>query len=224
MPSDTTVPWITGATNLVRTGYFHIALLVISLPWTIASIRASHRIKVAPSGIKASQISVGYELCSQIARAAALAFIIIAAVMGGGQQWRNIVIIGYAFILGLSRLANDLRWRHTALHQVNFLIGTSLLLLAVEDVLPTLELHSTYRPGAMKIGAIVSLATASLVALWTPREWAPPAVTFELLQRPAEAGPAPEETCSWWNLYLTYEWLTPLVWKGMCIVIPLHLA
>nr|XP_036588424.1 ABC multidrug transporter [Colletotrichum truncatum]KAF6799797.1 ABC multidrug transporter [Colletotrichum truncatum] len=26
--------------------------------------------------------------------------------------------------------------------------------------------------------------------------------------------PAPEETCSWANYYLTFEWLTPLVWKG----------
>lgn len=209
---------------MVKTGYFNFAFLVISLLWTLASIREPYRIKVASSGIKASQISTGYELCSQIARAAALAFIIVAAFKEGAHQWHNILTIGYAFVLGLSRLANDLRWRHTALHQVNFLIGTSLLLLAVGELLPTLDLHSTYRPGGMVVGAIASLGAASLVALYTPREWAPPAVGLELLQRSDDAGPAPEETCSWWSLYLTYEWLTPLVWKGMYNKAPSQLA
>jgi hypothetical protein len=87
-----------------------------------------------------------------------------------------------------------------------------------------LELHSTYRPGNVAIGAIASLAAANLVALCTPREWAPPAISFELIQRPAEAGPAPEETCSWWNAYLSYEWLTPLIWKGSYIISLLHFS
>lgn len=164
--------------------------------------------------IKASQISIGYELCSQITRAAALAFIIVAAVEGDAQQWYNVALVGCAFTFGLSRFANDLRWRHTALHQVNFLIVISLLLLAAAELLPMLEIHSIYRPGSMEIGAIVSLAAASLVALCTPREWAPPAISFELLQRSPDAGPAPEEACSWWNAYLSYEWLTPLIWNG----------
>ncbi|KUI68518.1 ATP-binding cassette transporter abc4 [Cytospora mali] len=211
---QTDVPWITDVSNLVKTGYFHIAILVISLLWTIASVRASQRIKVAPPTIKASQISVGHEICSQITRAAALAFTIVSALRGETRQWFNAALIGCAFILGLTRLANDLRWRHTALHQVNFLVGMSLLLLAAGDLLPTLELHSSYRPSDMEIGAISSLAAANIIAICTPREWAPPAISFELIQREAGAGPAPEETCSWFNLYLTFEWLTPLIWKG----------
>lgn len=212
--SKTEVPWITAITSLTKTGYLHIAVLIISLTWTAVSVRASKRLKVAPLSIKASKISVGYELCSQISRAAALAFTIVAAVKGDAHQWYNLALVGCAFVLGLSRLVNDPGWRHTTLHQVNFLIGTSLLLFAVVEVLPMLELHSTYRPGDVKIGAIASLAVANLVALCTPREWAPPAVGIETLQRPADAKPAPEETCSWWNFYLTFEWLTPLVWKG----------
>lgn len=208
------MPWITDITNLVKTGYLHVAFLVVSLLWTTVSIRASQRIKVAPPSIKATQISAGYELCSQITRAAALALLIVAAVEEDAQQWYNVALVGCAFTLGLSRLANDLRWRHTALHQVNFLLGTSLLLLAAAELLPMLELHSTYRPENVAIGAIASLTAANLVALCTPREWAPPAISFELIQRPAEVGPAPEETCSWWSAYLTYEWLTPLIWKG----------
>ncbi|KAK7743161.1 hypothetical protein SLS53_004246 [Cytospora paraplurivora] len=210
----TEVPWITAVTTLAKSGYLHIAILVISLLWTTSSVRASQRTKVTPPRFKVSHVPVGYELFSQVARAAALAFIIAGAVKGNAQQWYNIALVGGAFILGLSRLVNGPTWRHIALHQVNFLIGTSLLLIAAGELLPVLALHSNYRLGSTAIGAIVSLAAANFIALWTPREWAPPAVSFDFIQRSADAGPAPEETCSWWNLYLTYEWLTPLIWKG----------
>ncbi|ROW09469.1 hypothetical protein VMCG_02442 [Cytospora schulzeri] len=216
------VPWITDVTYIAKTGWLQVAFLVISLLWTIDSLRASRRIKVAPSSSKATQISVGFELCSQITRAVALAFIIVAAVEGDSKHWYNVALISCAFTYGLSRLFNDPKWRHTALHQVNFLLGTSLLLLAATEVLPMLELHSTYRPGNVEIGAIASLAAANLVALCTPREWAPPATSLELLQRTAEVGPTPEETCSWFTSYLSYEWLTPLIWKGTYITSYLH--
>lgn len=196
---------------------------MISLLWTTSSVRASQRTKVTPPRFKANHVPVGYELFSQVARAAALAFMIVGTIKGNAQQWYNIALVGGAFILGLSRLVNGPDWRHIALHQVNFLIGTSLLLIAAGELLPVLELHSNYRPGSTAIGAIVSLAAANLIALWTPREWAPPADSFDFIQRSADAGPAPEETCSWWNLYLTYEWLTPLIWKGKHTTIP-HLC
>lgn len=168
-----------------------------------------------PHSVKASQISVGFELCSQIARACSLAFVIIAAVRGDTQQWYNVAVVACGFAFGLTRLASDLRWRHTALHQANFLLGTSLLLLAASEVLPLLEVHSTYRPGDMIIGALASLAAANVIAIITPREWAPPPVIFDLMMDgPEKLAPAPEETCSWWNLYLTFEWLTPLILKG----------
>lgn len=158
-----------------------------------------------------------YEIPSQVARFIALAFIVAAALKGDSQQWYNVVIVGCAFALGLTRLANNLQWRHIALHQVNYLITVSLLLLVAGDLLPMLEIHSTYRPNVSVTGAIVSLTAATLIALWTPREWVPPPINFDLSQRSADAGPAPEEICSWWNLYLTYEWLTPLVWKGLLL-------
>lgn len=77
-----------------------------------------------------------------------------------------------------------------------------------------LVIGSTYRPTDMTISAIISLSAAVVIALITPREWAPPPVHFNLIQRPTDAGPAPEEISSWFDLYLSYAWLTPLVWKG----------
>lgn len=212
--SESHVPWIQTIADLATSGWFQVATLFVSFLWTLASIRASKSIKLAAHHAKASQISVGFELCSQITRACALAFIIVAAVRGDTQQWYNVALVAGAFFFGLTRLASGLRWRHIALHQTNFLLGTSLLLLAAAEVLPLMEMHSTYRPGDMIIGALASLAAANLVAITTPREWAPSPAIFEILDAPEKVAPAPEETCSWWNLYLTFEWLTPLVWKG----------
>ncbi|KAI3398794.1 hypothetical protein diail_8485 [Diaporthe ilicicola] len=212
--SESHVPWIETVADLATSGHFQVAFLLISLLWTAARIRSPKSIKVAPHNFKASQISVGFELCSQITRACALAFIVVAAVRGDTQQWFNVALVACAFVFGLTRLTSNLRWRHTALHQVNFLLGTSLLLMAAGEVLPLLEVHSTHRPGDMVIGALASLAAANLVAIITPREWAPPPVIFDLTDSPEKLAPAPEETCSWWNLYLTFEWLTPLIWKG----------
>lgn len=215
VPSKTGVDWLDNLANAVKSGYFHIALLAISLAWTGASVHYSRQAKNAASHSKASRISLRYELPSQLARSAALTCTVIAAVRGHSDQWYNVVLLGYAFLLGLTRLANNLQWRHVALHQVNFIIGACLLVLATGELLPTLVVDSTYRPSGMAVGAIFSLLAASIIALWTPREWAPPPINLDLMQRSPEAGPAPEEVCSWWTLYLTYEWLTPLVWKGM---------
>ncbi|POS79208.1 ABC transporter [Diaporthe helianthi] len=212
--SESHVPWIQTIVNVATSGWVQVAILFASFLWTLASTRASKSIKVAGHHAKASQISVGFELCSQITRACALAFIIVAAVRGDTQHWYNAALVAGAFVFGLTRLASGLRWRHIALHQTNFLLGTSLLLLAAAEVLPLMEMHSAYRPGDMVIGALASLAAANLVAITTPREWAPSPAIFDILDAPEKLAPAPEETCSWWNLYLTFEWLTPLIWKG----------
>ncbi|KAF3767843.1 P-loop containing nucleoside triphosphate hydrolase protein [Cryphonectria parasitica EP155] len=166
------------------------------------------------SSSKAARIQKRYEIPAQVARITALACTIAAAVRGDAQQWHGALLVACAVILGLTRLANDPHWRHIALHQVNFLLVISLLLLATVEILPMLELRSAYRPAGVVTGAIISLAAAVLIASWTPREWNPPAVSFDLLQRTPDDGPAPEETCSYWTKFLTYEWLTPLVWKG----------
>lgn len=212
--SESHVPWIKTVTDLATSGHLQVAILVVSFLWVLASVRATKTIKVTAHNAKASQISVGFELCSQITRACALAFIVVAAVRGDTQQWYNVALVAGAFAFGLTRLASSPRWRHIALHQTNFLLATSFLLLAAAEVLPLLEMHSTHRPGDLTIGALASLAAANLVAITTPREWAPSPVIFDLLDGPEKVAPAPEETCSWWNLYLTFEWLTPLIWKG----------
>lgn len=208
------VGWISDIAHAVATGYPQLVVLALSLIWTAAGVRRSWHYKPTASNFKASRISKRYEFPSQVVRGAALAFTIAAAAVGDFQQWYNAALVACAVVLSLTRLANDLQWRHTALHQVNLLIVASFLLLLAGQVLPMLDLSSTFRPTDMAVGAIISLAAATAIALCTPREWAPPPVSFDLIQRPEDAGPSPEETCSWWTKFLSYGFLNSLVWKG----------
>lgn len=207
------VGWIQAVTDFVDTGYLQFIFLAISLLWLAAAFYQSRNVERAHSS-KASKIRKRYELPSQITRSAALAFLVVAAVRGVPQLWPNAILTGVAVVLGLTRITKNLNWRHVALHQVNFLNTASFVLLVAAQLLPLLEIGTAYRPTDTIIGAIASLGASLLIALWTPREWAPPTANFEMAQRSVETGPAPEENCSWGNLYLTFEWLTPLIWKG----------
>ena len=70
--------------------------------------------------------------------------------------------------------------------------------------------------GKIVVGAVETLAFASLTALVTPREWAPPPAIENLAvyKHISEAEPTGEETGSWFDLYVSFGWLTPLVWRG----------
>lgn len=211
--NESEVGWIPAVASFICTGYLHLAALAISLVWLAAAVQNSRHTKLAHFN-KAVRTLKRYELSSHIARCAALAFAILAAVRDASELWYTVALTGLAVLLGFTRITNNLKWRHIALHQVNFLNTVGLLLLAAAQLLPMLDLHTSYRPADAVVGALVSLGVTALIALWTPREWAPPAVDFDISRQSADAGPAPEETCSWGNLYLTFEWLTPLIWKG----------
>ncbi|CAK7223059.1 hypothetical protein SCUCBS95973_005049 [Sporothrix curviconia] len=52
-----------------------------------------------------------------------------------------------------------------------------------------------------------------LVAVLSPRQWTAPPVSFGLAQRD-QAGPSPEQTCSYFSYFLSYSWMTNIVLTG----------
>lgn len=124
------------------------------------------------------------------------------------------MVLGYGFAIGLLRLVRDHDWRHAALHQTNFVFSAMLPVLLASQFLPCIEVGAECPRGESVIGGIVSLTVVFAVAFSTPREWIPPQVDFEAPGRDTDEGPALEESVSWFNYYCSYEWVTPLVWKG----------
>lgn len=158
-----------------------------------------------------------YELLSQTARAAAVIFAAIAF-SEGRIHVLNLVIVAYAFFLGLTRLINNLRWRHLALHHTNFSLTLALVFLMLGQFLACVQISARCETPGSVAGAAVSLLVAFVIAISTPREWSPPPpppLHSEIPGAEEERKPAPEETCSWLNYYCTYNWLTPIIWKGL---------
>lgn len=68
-------------------------------------------------------------------------------------------------------------------------------------------------PRCLCSGAIAALTVAFVVAITTPREWTPLPVDLNIPGYNQDE-PAPEEACSWFTYYCSYDWLTPVIWKG----------
>ncbi|KAH8647745.1 hypothetical protein BX600DRAFT_389633 [Xylariales sp. PMI_506] len=209
--------WIDRAQQLARAGYFQAFMIALILTWTIARVvvRGSSRSSSHSTLDKtAARVPAVYEAAGQATRAAAAALIAIGAVQVNRLDlWFNVAIVFYAFVLGLVRLACDTRWQRVILHQVNVLLVASFVILVVSELLPQLKAGSDFTTNRVITSAIASVAAANLVALATPRAWSPP--PLELIDPSApEPKPSLEETASWFTRFLTYEWMTPLVWTG----------
>ncbi|KAL7627671.1 hypothetical protein AAE478_001864 [Parahypoxylon ruwenzoriense] len=204
--------WIHVLSSFTSKGYPQLAVLGLSVilicRYAFGRPRAPR-----PEG-NASPMSLPFELSSQILRAASLVLIIITATRDQAK-WTDVIALAYAFILGVSRLANHIEWRHVALHHVNFVLTGTLLALTTEELLPYIDVNYAKSMDPMIISSISTLAAAVFVALITRREWIPPPSDLVLSKRISAQEPSPEETCSWLEYYVTYEWLTPLMLRGM---------
>ncbi|KAI8633413.1 ABC transporter [Xylariaceae sp. FL1651] len=205
--------WVHSLAHFARAGYLQSTIIVVSFLFVVRHLLQRSYAKISRPETNASAISLPFEICSQLLRAASLALMIVAAVQLGGR-WTNAVTLLYAFLLGLLRLLNDLEWRHAALHHVNFVLGTALLVTVLGELLPYVDASYDQYPNPMMVASIATLAAAVLVAASTPREWVPPSIDIDLSEKTPTREPSPEETCSWLGYYVTFEWLTPLLLRG----------
>ncbi|KAJ4270436.1 hypothetical protein NW762_002118 [Fusarium torreyae] len=209
--SLTQVHWIHQVSQLAQSGTPQAVVLFISLVQITFHVIRINR-QQSSNRSKAAKIRWSYEFASQAARLTAVVFITLAYIQDE-LHWINIVAVTYAFITGLLRLFNHLQWRHVALHQINFVLAATLAILVAGHTLPCIQTGTKCLHDASTSGGIISIAVASAVAFVTPREWTPLLVDLNI---PGfdQNEPAPEETCSWFTYYCTYDWLTPIIWKG----------
>ncbi|KAI9167099.1 ATP-binding cassette transporter abc4 [Paramyrothecium foliicola] len=209
----TELQWVSDVSEFAQSGTLQFIILASSAAsLTIWWLRRKHEPQ-APKR-KPSPVPWPYELLSQVARFASLAFAVAASIQGRAHLL-NVVVLAYASILGLFRLSNDLAWRKVALVHVNFVMTGLLFVFLVAQFLPCVQVGVECVRDFTTTGAVASLAMALVVAITTPTEWVPPSVSFEIPGRSWEdEKPAPEETCSWLDYYCTYNWLNPVIWKG----------
>ena len=218
--SDPRIGGIRGAVQLAQSGIIQSVLAAAVALWAIGHATTCSRSGATVSRQKASRIRLPFETCSQTARGAALAFL-TAAASQNSRQWPNVLTSGLAFLLGLGRLFSGAEWRHVALHQLNVLLVATLVVLLASDFLPLLEVGHDFQVDRPLAGAFGSLAAAVLIAFVTPREWLAPNLVNQTPFKLPEAKPSPEETCSWFVSIITFQWISPLVWKGWRVPVEL---
>lgn len=209
----TLFPWIERVRHVARSGVPQATIAIVSILWLSASLLFGRR-HIPPSPSKTSYVKWPYETVSQALRVSALAFL-VRAYLQDEVHLLNVLVVGYVFVLGVARLSYcDLWWRHAALAQVNLVLIGMTLTLAAAQFTPCLQVDTHCAKGIGAVGAVSSLAGALVVAAVTPREWIPPQLKEDIpgLVMPTE--PAAEERTSWLNYYCTYEWLSPMIWKG----------
>ncbi|OTB08206.1 hypothetical protein M426DRAFT_317317 [Hypoxylon sp. CI-4A] len=211
--STSSLQWVHNLSQFTKAGYLQLTIVVVSFLVIVRYLLHRPYTKISKPEGNAHAISLPFELLSQLLRASSLAFTIVAATKEEGK-WADATALAYAFVIGLVRLVNDLEWRHVALHHVNFVLSGSLLLLIVEELLPYIDADHTENMSPMMICSLSTLAAAVFVALATRREWIPPSLDLNVTDKVQTREPSPEETCSWLEYYVTYEWLTPLMLKG----------
>ncbi|KAF5000964.1 hypothetical protein FGRMN_1334 [Fusarium graminum] len=206
------IPWIHHVSQLAQSGIPQAVVLILSLIHLIYQLNQIRRQESAHR-LKAAKIRWPFEFASQAARLAAVVFITIACIQNQ-LHWVNIVSVAYVFTIGLMRLFNHLEWRHVALHQINFVLAINLFILIAGHNLPCIQTCTTCLYGTSTSGGIIAIAVASVIATITPREWTPMQIDLDIPGYDQNE-PAPEETCSWFTYYFTYNWLTPIIWKGI---------
>ncbi|EEY14797.1 ATP-binding cassette transporter abc1 [Verticillium alfalfae VaMs.102] len=211
--NDGRLPWVTEISLLAEAGHLQILIILVSLLWTSYRLLNRQYTKRIRHQHSASAIRWRWEACALAIRATTFVFLVLAA-SEGQTNALSAVCAAYALIFALSRLINDMEWRHIALHQTNFVLTTTLILVAASAILPCIEAREPATIAFPLKGAVISLALSVFVSLITPREWVPPSLKHALPKGAVETDPAPEEVCSWADYFLTYDWLTPLIWTG----------
>ncbi|KAK1778584.1 P-loop containing nucleoside triphosphate hydrolase protein [Copromyces sp. CBS 386.78] len=216
--------WVLEGSRIAKSGVIQTCLVAFVLVWTVieTTCRYSSFVNI-PETTKAVRFSLPHEILSQVSRGAAFTFTLLNG-YHYHQYWCDALPVGLAFLLGLARLLAPPKWQRVSLHQINFLLFTSLVTLATAYLLPSLKMNSDETVEKTAVGAVQSLAFASLIALVTPREWAPPPAIENLAvhKHISDAQPTPEETSSWFVLYFSFGWLTPLIWKGWRTQLDMH--
>lgn len=215
------LPWIHRFSGLAHSGIPQVSVVALSVVWIVWSVAYDRR-NPSPRhqsrGFNNPSSLLAYELCSQATRAAAVSCLAVCS-LSRTIHWSVPVAAGYAFVLGLVRVISRARWRHLLLHQINTVTTLTLLLLLLGDWLPCVETSAQCNSWNLHAAGSWALGLSTFIAFVTPREWVPPSLPKSALPPDVHdvllsQDPAPEEICSWFSYYCSYQWFTPTISKG----------
>lgn len=147
----------------------------------------------------------------------ALVSAILDCLYRGPSQWTEVGVISITLLLGLTRtvLSRDSS-RHAVILQHANLIVLAEAITALSQLAPhfvPLEARLHPRAHLWLILKTVACCLTLLTSFFTPRQWVPLGISFELAQR-SDPEPSPEQTCSSFSYFISYGWLTNIILRG----------
>lgn len=191
---------------VIATGNFHLAVLVLSGTVLFLSMLASsHR------GVAKSYVPLPYALMQFIAFTGAC-FLSWVDFCDSGN-WKCPALLSYVVALGILRTCCRSHKRKTQVYRHMSLVTTVVLLLGIiQDLLPMMIFDSTYHPSSIESALLACLAVVVVLVLATPRPRCPSIPDAESDESTIDE--SPEETCSLFSYYCSYEWITYVVLRG----------
>jgi ABC-type multidrug transport system fused ATPase/permease subunit len=211
---------------LIATGNFHLAALLVSS----AILVGQCLFKYAVHGWKGPQRQSSFDfnsrpksytpisyVLSQMTFAATSFVVSVIAIHESGS-WKRSLLLADLTVLCVIRVASKLdSFRHRIYRHVNALATTATLLSAVQVFLPITIIDTNYRPTTTEIALVGCLIITVIIPVISPRPHRP-------LKREQDGDDeqqvidnekaSPEETCSLFSFFWSYEWLTYLILRG----------
>ncbi|RAL05511.1 putative ABC multidrug transporter [Aspergillus ibericus CBS 121593] len=207
------------ASAFVGAGNLHLALLLSSWVVIVLSVsrryvrhfRAKSRAPISPQGQPEIVASLPYAFAHLAAAIAACCLAGTDIHLGG--SWKRSLLLTYVVLLGIGRLCcKSYGGRQHMYWHMNGVVMGALVLAVTQDIAPMTVIGATYRPSSVGAAIVACLAAVVAIALATPRprRSVRDTETDELV----EAKVSPEETCSLFSYYCSYEWITYVILRG----------
>ena len=124
-------------------------------------------------------------------------------------------LLFYIVLLGIFKgLISNIGWRVHLLQHINLLQIGALLLVLLENLEPLILLRSSINLSTSTLCKLGFIASSVATTWVTPRVWYPDAASQELYHRILGDEPSLEEICSYFSYFISYSWLTGLVFRG----------
>ncbi|KAI1385493.1 ABC multidrug transporter [Hypoxylon trugodes] len=186
------------------------------------SLRISKRSKAEaieedqPIGAVRTRIPIVYDILQQIVRVLLLSLIILGCVQDRSSTVPEACAIGYTLALDAIRIlaTRNKENRSAIIHHVNLIVFVDAVIAFIQLSPRVLFISTRETHGSPWLPLKFAASLLSIFfAFITPREWTPPRLSFELAHREQPA-PSPEQTCSYFSYFVSYGWLTDIIWTG----------
>jgi ABC-type multidrug transport system fused ATPase/permease subunit len=129
-------------------------------------------------------------------------------------DWKQSILFSYIVLLAIARLCFQgvMHWIHFYGH-LNMMTLAALSLAIVKDLVPMAIVGSTYRPTPLASTSLACVAAMLIVVFASPRP-RPLISNAEIHDAQVETDVSPEETCSLFSYYCSYEWITYVIFRG----------